>query len=69
MNRTDSPVLPLSEIDRRLINAFQGGFPVCERPFQVAAEALGLDEASLIARIEALLAAGVLSRFIAAFPG
>lgn len=53
----------LSETDRRLINAFQGGFPVCERPFQIAAEALGLDEATLIARIEALLKAGVLTRF------
>lgn len=64
MNRALSPQTPLlSEDDRRLINAFQGGFPVCERPFQAAAEALGLDEASLIARIEALLAAGVLSRF------
>lgn len=64
MNRAvPPPALLLSETDRRLINAFQGGFPICERPFQVAAEALGLDEASLIARVEALLAAGVLSRF------
>lgn len=53
----------LSEIDRRLINAFQGGFPICERPFQVAAETLGLDEATLIERIDALLKAGVLTRF------
>jgi DNA-binding Lrp family transcriptional regulator len=53
----------LDEIDRRLINAFQGGFPICERPFQVAAETLGLDEATLIARIDALLKAGVLTRF------
>jgi DNA-binding Lrp family transcriptional regulator len=53
----------LSDIDRRLINAFQGGFPICERPFQAAAETLGLDEATLIARIDALLKAGVLTRF------
>ncbi|OYY92358.1 MAG: AsnC family protein [Hydrogenophilales bacterium 28-61-23] len=53
----------LDEIDRRLINAFQGGFPICERPFQVAAETLGLDEETLIARIDALLKAGVLTRF------
>ncbi|HQT35008.1 MAG: hypothetical protein ACYC1G_08280 [Thiobacillus sp.] len=52
-----------NEIDRRLINAFQGGFPICERPFQVAASALNLDEETLIARIDALLKAGVLTRF------
>jgi len=53
----------LDTIDRRLINAFQGGFPICERPFQVAAETLGLDEATLINRIETLLKTGVLTRF------
>lgn len=53
----------LNEIDRRLINAFQGGFPISERPFQTAAESLGMDEADLIARIDALLKAGVLTRF------
>jgi DNA-binding Lrp family transcriptional regulator len=58
---TPSPAL--SETDRRLINAFQGGFPICERPFQAAADTLGLDEATLIARIDALLKAGVLTRF------
>jgi DNA-binding Lrp family transcriptional regulator len=53
----------LTETDRRLINAFQGGFPICAYPFQVVADTLGLDEATLIARIEALLKAGVLTRF------
>jgi siroheme decarboxylase len=53
----------LTEIDRRLINQFQGGFPICERPFQVVAETLGIDETAAIARIEALLKAGLLSRF------
>lgn len=53
----------LTEADRRLINTFQGGFPICERPFRVVADTLGLDEAALIARIDALLKAGVLTRF------
>jgi DNA-binding Lrp family transcriptional regulator len=53
----------LSETDRRLVNALQGGFPICEHPFQVAAETLGLDEVTLIARLEVLLRAGVLTRF------
>ncbi len=62
-HRSAPPVAGLDELDRRLINAFQGGFPICERPFQAAAETLGVDEATLIARIEALLKAGVLTRF------
>ncbi len=57
------PEQTLNELDRRLINTFQGGFPICERPFQVVADRLGIDEASLIARIDALLKAGVLTRF------
>ncbi len=61
---TATPPTPgLSELDRCLINAFQGGFPICERPFLAAAETLGVDEATLISRIEALLKSGVLSRF------
>ena len=53
----------MDEVDRRIVNALQGGFPVCERPFRAAAERLGLDEAELIARIDRLLADGILSRF------
>ena len=50
-------------IDRRIIDALQGGFPVCERPFLAAATELGLAEDELIARIDALLADGMLTRF------
>ena len=53
----------LDVIDRRIVDALQGGFPVCERPFLAAAEELGLDEDTLIARIDALLADGTLTRF------
>ena len=53
----------LDAIDRRIVDALQGGFPVCERPFLAAAENLGLDEDTLIARIDALLADGTLTRF------
>jgi siroheme decarboxylase len=53
----------MDELDRRIVNALQGGFPVCERPFAAAAEGLGMDEKTLIARIAALRTEGVLSRF------
>jgi DNA-binding Lrp family transcriptional regulator len=53
----------MDESDRRLINALQGGFPIAERPYAEIGEHLGLDEDDVIARLERLLAAGVLSRF------
>ncbi|TAN59129.1 MAG: Lrp/AsnC family transcriptional regulator [Magnetospirillum sp.] len=53
----------MDAVDRRLINALQGGFPICERPFAAAAATLGLEEDELLARIEALRADGVISRF------
>ncbi|OAN63248.1 protein nirG [Magnetospirillum moscoviense] len=53
----------MDDTDRAIINALQGGFPVCDRPFLVAAESLGLTETALIDRIAKLRADGVLSRF------
>lgn len=53
----------LDDVDRRIVNALQGGFPLVPRPYAAAAEALGLAEDELIARIAALTASGVLSRF------
>lgn len=55
--------VPLDEVERRITNGLQGGFPICERPFEVAAGALGLDEAELIERIGKLFKTGVLTRF------
>lgn len=53
----------MDQLDRRIVNALQGGFPIAERPFAVAAERLGIAEAELIARLARLLAEGTLSRF------
>ena len=53
----------LNAIDRRIIDALQSGFPVCERPFLAAGADLGLAEDELIARVNALLADGTLTRF------
>lgn len=57
----EAPVL--DEIDRRVINALQGGFPICERPFDAAATSLGITGEELIERIRRLLEARVLTRF------
>jgi len=58
----------LSTLDRAVLNAFQGGFPVVERPFEPAAAALrergvGVTAAELVERVRELDESGVLSRF------
>ena len=53
----------LDDTDRAIINALQGEFPLCEHPFAVAAEPLGLDETTLIGRLQQMLDRGVLTRF------
>lgn len=65
---TRSQVEDLDERDRALLNAFQGGFPVTERPFDRAAAALrdrgvDLDGEELLARVRRLDDDGVLTRF------
>ena len=58
----------LTSLDRAIVNAFQGGFPIVERPFEPAAAALserGVDVTpdDLLARVRHLDETGVLSRF------
>ena len=58
----------LSALDRAIINAFQGGFPVTHRPFEPAAAALGdhgveVTASALCERVRELDDTGVLSRF------
>lgn len=53
----------MDDIDRRLVNALQGGFPIHERPYAEVAARLGLGEAEVIRRLAAMREAGVLSRF------
>lgn len=53
----------MDDIDRAIINALQGGFPLCERPYREAAAKLGMAEEELIARLERLLSDKTLTRF------
>ncbi|SNZ06585.1 transcriptional regulator, AsnC family [Natronoarchaeum philippinense] len=58
----------LSERDRAIVNAFQGGFPVVEEPFESGAAALRergieIDADELLARVQDLDEEGVLTRF------
>lgn len=53
----------MDDLDRRIINGLQGGFPVCDRPYAQAAADLGTSENELLARLRRLLDDRVLSRF------
>jgi len=53
----------LSELDRRIINAMQGDFPLTDTPYHDVAVQLGLSEEVLLARLQALLDTRVLTRF------
>lgn len=58
-----SDAIELDAIDRALINALQGGFPLVDRPFAEIAARLGTDEAGVIDRVNFLRGSGVLTRF------
>lgn len=54
---------PLDDIDRAILNRYQGGFPISPRPYQAAAETLGISEDELIERLQRMLKDRQLSRF------
>ena len=53
----------MDELERAIVNRLQGGFPLSERPFADAARELGIDAATLITKLQAMLEAGTLTRF------
>jgi siroheme decarboxylase len=53
----------MDELDRAVVNALQGDFPVTQQPFRDAAARLGMSEEELIERIRRLLDQRVLTRF------
>ena len=53
----------IDALDRAIIDRLQGDFPLVERPYAAAATALGIDEATLLDRLQRLLDRGLLSRF------
>lgn len=53
----------MDNIDKKIINHLQQGFPVSARPYQQAAMSLGLTEQELITRLERMLTNKLLTRF------
>ncbi|WP_036253594.1 Lrp/AsnC family transcriptional regulator [Methylobacter sp. BBA5.1] len=53
----------MDNLDRRIINALQGGFPICDAPYRQVALTLNITEAELLIRLKNLRANGILTRF------
>ncbi len=53
----------MDDMDRRIVNALQGGFPLSAQPYDEVAESLGIGADDLIARLGRMLAERVLTRF------
>lgn len=51
-----------TETERRLLDAYQRGFPLCPRPYAAIADELGLSEGEVIAMIDRFVADGVIAR-------
>lgn len=52
----------LDELDRALVRASQAGLPLTPRPYHTLAEQLGVSPEEVMARFQAMLAAGVIRR-------
>jgi len=52
----------MNALDQRLLNDFQRGFPLTPTPYADIARELGVTEAQVLARLEALIAGGAVSR-------
>lgn len=55
--------IALTDFEKRLINAYQGGFPLVAEPFAQLAEELGVNSEQVQQSIKDLLERGVLTRF------
>lgn len=53
----------MDELDKRILDNLQGGFPLCDEPFREVADSLGIEEDDLIARIGRMLEERTLTRF------
>jgi DNA-binding Lrp family transcriptional regulator len=53
--RKHGAAIPLSDLDKRLLNLMQGVFPIARRPYQHVASEAGIAEAAVIARVGELI--------------
>lgn len=53
----------IDDVDAALIDGYQSGFPIEERPFRRVATDLGIDEAAAVDRVHTLRETGIVRRF------
>jgi DNA-binding Lrp family transcriptional regulator len=62
-NPDSRPTVPrLSDLEKRLLNDFQDGFPLCARPYERIAGHLGVSEDAVLAALSRLREDGLISR-------
>jgi len=54
-SRRHGAAIPLTELDKRLLNLMQGEFPIAPRPYQHVASRAGISEDQAIARVRELI--------------
>lgn len=57
-----TPPCSIDAVDRAIIAATQGGLPFCARPYHAVADEVGLDPDEVMARLQRMLASGVIRR-------
>lgn len=62
-DRTARRHVDLDDLDRRIVNRLQDGFPLDPDPFAIVAAELGCSAPALINRVQRLIATGVATRF------
>jgi len=58
-----SATIELDKLDRKIVNALQGGFPIVDEPYAEVASWFDIETDELIARIDGLVKNGAFSRF------
>jgi DNA-binding Lrp family transcriptional regulator len=53
----------IDDLDARLVDEYQSGFPVEERPFRAVGATLGVEESEALSRVERLRERGIFRRF------
>jgi DNA-binding Lrp family transcriptional regulator len=54
-SRKGGAAIPLDELDKRVLNLMQGSFPIAPRPYAAVADAAGIEEQTVIDRVQHLL--------------
>jgi DNA-binding Lrp family transcriptional regulator len=54
-SRTDGAAIPLTDLDRKLLNLMQGAFPLEARPYRAVAELADITEEQVLSSVERLL--------------